>query len=511
MKKLYFLFVLFAGVTASAQLSVSNMQADYAAKKITFTVSWTTAPENNKIWLLADYRKIENNAETGSWSRAPIAAATKTAGVGSASTVSGNTQGFWLNTSGSSSSATVEATLNLPVDVTQFNWCVYGFNAPPHAVWQFDGTYQLHGTKPFTVNGGNLTAEAAVYSGDPPITAFTDATGCPGIWDTPGINQPQGSCTFTQPPLVNTFAAFPANYSASTFVRLMDERDRKNYTVVKMPDGKWWMAQNLNYQGTTQGSYTFDLYWDRYSNRANNTAFTTAGNGKQAIGSFWCPAGVDGAQATVSSANKAGCTLYGALYTYETAMMVDGKWSDELHNNSNFVEPVYSTNTTTGNTNNGGRGATKRGICPPNWHVPTDAEWNNMLNLSGTKGSNFNNGTGWLGANNDAGETGARLKAKCTCPSGNTNCVDDTKNNWRYTSTASNNGTDVYGFRELPSGFRGDGGADYVNRGNVTCNWSSSASNDAFAWSNCFQNVYSQLYRAINTRSYGFSVRCVRD
>jgi uncharacterized protein (TIGR02145 family) len=319
-----------------------------------------------------------------------------------------------------------------------------------------------------------------------------------------GDNQQQGSCTFTQPPVVGTFAAFDPNYSASTFVTLTDERDRNNYTVVKMPDGKWWMAQNLNYQK--------DLVWNRNSNEANGSAFTTTTNGIPAIGSFWCPAGVDGAMATVSSANRAGCAVYGALYTWETVMMVDGKWSDELHNSSNFVEPVYSTNTAAGNTNNGGRGATKRGICPPNWHVPTDDEWGNMLNLSGTKGTDFNNGRdAWLGVNDDAGESGARLKATCTCPFGNTGCVDDTKSDWLYSPFAANEGTDIFGFRVVPANRRWFTGEHYEPRGREAAFWSSSSWSETYAWRRNFSFESSMVRRSECRRGSGQSVRCVVD
>jgi uncharacterized protein (TIGR02145 family) len=363
------------------------------------------------------------------------------------------------------------------------------------------GTPSGTGTYNYTLTATDVNGCSATVSGT--ITVVP-----------PGTNQPQGSCTFTQPDVVNTFTAFPATYSASTFVTLVDERDGNNYTVVKMPDGKWWMAQNLNYQGTTQGSGTFELVWNQNSNQANGTGFTTAGAGTFAIGSFWCPAGVNGAQATVSSANRAGCTLYGALYTYETAMMVDGKWSDETHSSSSFVEPTgeYGTSTTSGNINNNARGATKRGICPPNWHVPTDAEWGNMLNLVSLKGTNFNNGSeAMLGINNDAGEAGARLKATCTCPSGNSGCVNDTQNNWLYTPNAANQGTDVYGFRAVTTGYRSNNGNYYNERGSGAFIISSSAANTTAAWYRVFMYNSSQVQRWRVGRSNAQAVRCVRD
>jgi uncharacterized protein (TIGR02145 family) len=330
----------------------------------------------------------------------------------------------------------------------------------------------------------------------------------------PGANQQMGSCTFTQPELVGTFANFPATYSASTFVTLQDERDRNNYTVLKMPDGRWWMAQNLNYQGTTEGSGTFELVWNRNSNQANDTGFTSTTNGIPAIGSFWCPAGTDGGTTATSGANRAGCTLYGALYTWETAMMVDGKWSDEWHSSSSFAEPTgaYGASTASGNTNNNASGVTKRGICPPNWHVPTDAEWGDMLTTVSPNNINFNNEYNlWMGANNDPNEAGARLKATCTCPTDNRNCINDTNSNWLYPTNANNRGTDVYGFRVVPAGYRDSNGQRYNQRGYRTFFWCSSAYSDTYAWYRSFSYETSQVWRPASYRAYGLSVRCMQD
>jgi uncharacterized protein (TIGR02145 family) len=604
MKKLYFYVLLlplwgFGGLFgnfAFGQVSVELMGKTNTV--VSFTVSWRAkAPYNNKIWVLAQYSAAGIAEER--------ALVTEVSAIGAtASTVTGH-RGFWLETSGVNGSATVTATLSLADGVENFNWCVYAFDYPPNAVLQSDGTYQLRGSPPFTVNGDKLADGVKTFGAGTCITAITDATdnpegivlatawysgggasqtvtvgdaitpitfvttcttcttsvtssglpdGISGTWSSPyytvsgipvltgtynytltvedgnscsntsvigtikvealpGTNQDQGSCTFTQPPVVSTFALFPATYSASTFVTLTDERDRNNYTVVLMPDGKWWMAQNLNYQGTTQGSYTFSLIWNQYSNQVDGSAFTSTTNGIPAIGSFWCPAGTDGATTTASSANRAGCTLYGALYTYEAAMMVDGKWSDETHSNSNFVEPTeqYGTSTTSGNTNNNARGVAKRGICPPNWHVPTDAEWGNMFNKVTLNKTNFNSGTGFLGTNNNAGEAGALLKSKCTCSSGNSGCVDDTQNNWFYPTDLANVGTDAYGFRALPTGYRYHDGSSIWRRGLFTMFWTSSASSSNNAWRRYVYYHNSTVFRDMYPRSYGWSVRCVMN
>jgi uncharacterized protein (TIGR02145 family) len=596
MKKRYFnLLILplwgFGGLFgdfAFAQVSVELMGKTNTV--VSFTVSWGRKTPYDKIWVLAQYSASGMGAED----RALVTDVSATGAT--ASTVTGH-RGFWLEIAGDNGSATVTATLKLADGVEHFNWCVYAFDYPPNAVLQSDGTYQLRGSPPFTINdnitvhsntfgpgtcitsiidltgnpagivpapptiawssGGNASQDVLIGNAISPITFTTTGAigvtpadlpdGVSGTWSSPdyivsgtpsstgtynytltatdvngcnatesgtitvlppGANQPEGSCTFTQPELIGTFAHFPATYSASTFVTLQDERDRNNYTVVKMPDNKWWMAQNLNYQGTTEGSGTFELVWNQNSNQANGQPFTTIGAATLAIGSFWCPAG-NGSNVATSSANRAGCTLYGALYSWETAMMVDGKWSDEAHSNSDFAEPGYSTAQNAGNSNNGAQGGT-RGICPPNWHVPTDAELGDMLNKVSLNGSDFNNGYGvWLGVYND-GEAGARLKAKCTCPSSNALCMTDAINAWRYIATVAI-GTDVYGFRVVPAGRRQNNGASFSERGYFVSFWSSSAYSGSHAFGRRFDYAYSQVLRNIYERSWGHSVRCVRD
>jgi uncharacterized protein (TIGR02145 family) len=303
--------------------------------------------------------------------------------------------------------------------------------------------------------------------------------------------QNQGSCTFTQPPVAGTFAGFPANYSAGTFVTLEDERDGNNYTVVKMPDGKWWMAQNLNYQK--------GLTWQANASEPS----TVTGQNAALIGHFWCPGG-DGSSITTST--LASCNVWGALYSWETAMMVDGKWSDDSRTSTAWADVSTSSNTATGNTNNGGKGAGSHGICPANWHVPTDAEWGDVLNEMETGTKEHNTGTGWLGA-----EAGTRGKSDCTCASGITgsSCVDDVKDNWYY--DASNTGNDYYGFHVLPAGARHHSGSGFYNRGYSAYFASSSAYNSLSVWRRYFDYYYATVARGNGNRSYGFSVRCVRD
>jgi uncharacterized protein (TIGR02145 family) len=561
MKKLYYfllLLPLWGSGGLSAQVSVELTGKTYTMPpQVSFTVSWgSKAPYNNKIWMLAQYTKVSASG-IGAEDRALVTEVSATGAT--ASTVTGH-RGFWLETSGSNSSATVTATLKLADGVENFNWCVYAFDYPPNAVSQPDGTYQLRGSLPFTING-NISVPTNTFGPGTCIMSFTDATNNPegivpdpptiawasggeafqsvlignavipitfvtagatsvttsglsndvsGTWASPdytvsgtpsatgtiaytlttahpngctatisgtitvvppGANQQMGSCTFTQPDVVNTFTAFPATYSASTFVTLVDERDGNNYTVVKMPDGKWWMAQNLNYQK--------DLTWQTDAAQPS----TTTGQNTALIGHFWCPGATGATTSTLAS-----CDVWGALYSFETAMMVDGKWSDDSRTDATWEEVSYSNNTTSGNTNNGGKGAGRHGICPAKWHVPTDAEWGNLLNAmeTSTSAKNHNSGTEGRGA-----VASSRIKSKCAWTSGN--------------------GTDTYGFRAMPAGFRQTELGSFAGYGGNSMVWSASAANSTSAWRRDINNVNEGSWRAITNRARGYSVRCIQN
>jgi uncharacterized protein (TIGR02145 family) len=198
--------------------------------------------------------------------------------------------------------------------------------------------------------------------------------------------------------------------------------------------------------------------------------------------------------------------LWGALYTWEAAMMVDGQYSDESQN-IGWVGPIsYCTYTTDAYscTQNAGRGATKRGICPGGWHVPTDAEWALMLNQVETGEKNHEASTNWLGT-----YAGMQLKSQQTCPTNNSSCVSNDKANWAYTTTAPS-GRDSWGFNALPAGGRSYSGV-FDNRGQRVYLWSSTPVSSSHAWDRVLYYSQSGVRRTSNRRAEGFTVRCLRD
>jgi uncharacterized protein (TIGR02145 family) len=168
-----------------------------------------------------------------------------------------------------------------------------------------------------------------------------------------------------------------ASGATATFT---DPRDGKQYKTVVMPDGRTWFAQNLN--------YTKDLTFNMYANQANGKLYLLPANGVPAIGSYWCP----GMNGSTYSGDQNTWNNYGALYTWETVMMVDGKYADETKtssawDNSWLAGNYYNSGSPAENPNadkNNARGGTNvkgggRGICPAGWHIPTYREWAVML------------------------------------------------------------------------------------------------------------------------------------
>jgi uncharacterized protein (TIGR02145 family) len=193
-------------------------------------------------------------------------------------------------------------------------------------------------------------------------------------------------------------------------------------------------------------------------------------------------------------------------------MMVDGKWSNDSRNNTDWgSNPPASTNTTSANTNNGNRGTGStdgHGICPPNWHVPTDGEWGDLLNAMDNSKVHNTGGTAWIGGN-----AGTNAKSKCNCSSASyctTDSGEGAVTSW-YGGSDSKPGSDKYGLRVLPSGLRGYDGSTFYYRGTVAYFWSSSAYDGTNAWYREFSYNNADVARYYSHRSYGFSVRCMKD
>jgi uncharacterized protein (TIGR02145 family) len=315
----------------------------------------------------------------------------------------------------------------------------------------------------------------------------------------------QPSNEFTLTVFACSFTAGTATGATATFT---DARDGKQYKTVVMPDGRTWFAQNLN--------YTKDLTFNAYAREANGKMFTTMDNGTLAIGSYWCP----GASGSTYSGDQNACNIYGALYTWETAMMVDGKYADESKTSrawdESWVSPYYYTSGSIGTApnadRNNARGGTTvkgggRGICPMGWHIPTIREWAIMLDsVEGDGNMNLFSNSGVMLSDEWRGtDAGLKLKSAKTLASG---APDAGAGSW--VKSACCDGQDTYGFDVLPSGHRDRGSTTFQSRGTFAAIWGSSASTPltrsgftVVAWLSSAQVV-------VWGGDRGFPVRCLR-
>ena len=133
-----------------------------------------------------------------------------------------------------------------------------------------------------------------------------------------------------------------------------------------------------------------------------------------------------------------------------------------------------------------------QGICPTGWHVPSDAEWTLLTDYVSSQGQ--------YACGDDIRNI---AKALASTTSWNY-CSDDPCN--VGTDIASNNAT---GFSALPAGHYG---GSYYGFGEAACFWSATAgkaSNSAYYNDITYQTAYPCIL--YNSRSYGYSVRCLRN
>jgi|GEM_PF-2236667 len=192
-----------------------------------------------------------------------------------------------------------------------------------------------------------------------------------------------------------------------------DPRDNKIYGTVQIGT-QCWMKQNLNIGSRISGS----------TGQSNNGVIEK-----------YC-----------YNNSESNCTTYGGLY----------QWNEMMQ---------YST--TPG----------VQGICPPGWHIPTDAEWTTL--------------TTYLGGESVAG---GKMKEAGTA-------------HWSSPNTGASNSS---GFTAFPGGRRNTDGSFY-NLSYVGNFWSSSVSVASYAWSQILGYNDAVVIRGGSNKSYGFSVRCLKD
>jgi uncharacterized protein (TIGR02145 family) len=156
------------------------------------------------------------------------------------------------------------------------------------------------------------------------------------------------------------------------------------------------------------------------------------------------------------------------------AGLATGAWVN--YNNNAGNDPLY------GKLYNWYAVSDARGICPTGWHVPTFAEWTELLDHAG-------------------GETiaGGPLKSVLTEP--------DPHPRWDSPNTGA---TDEYYFRAVPNGYRSDF-SDFLALGGYAFFWTATewdANNARYHYFR-FNDVFTDRQNGL--KKYGMAVRCVKD
>jgi uncharacterized protein (TIGR02145 family) len=201
---------------------------------------------------------------------------------------------------------------------------------------------------------------------------------------------------------------------------LIDIRDGQSYSTVQIGT-QCWMAENLNIGIMINGS-----------NGQNN-------NGTIEKYCYYY--------------NTSNCDTYGGLYQWDEMMQ-------------------YVTTEGT------------QGICPADWHIPSDDEWKTLEMYLGMSASDANN-TGYRGT-----DEGEKMK---------------------YTSGWDNNGngTNSSGFKALPGGFCVT--RRFIFLGGYGDWWSSSEQSGSDGWYRRLSYNSDQVRRYDDSKGDGFSVRCLKD
>jgi len=162
----------------------------------------------------------------------------------------------------------------------------------------------------------------------------------------------------------------------------------------------------------------------------------------------------EGGVQTLSDGDTWTCDTYGRLYNWSTAMALDANC-----NSTTCASRI---------------GTPHRGICPPGWHIPSNAEWQKLVDAVG----------GYEVA-------GRYLKSK---------------EGWKNNS----NGLNSYGFSALPSGV-GSTNGNFLDAGYFARWWSSTEydANNAYERYVRYEGEYSNY--ASNDKTDLYSVRCLKD
>jgi uncharacterized protein (TIGR02145 family) len=131
-----------------------------------------------------------------------------------------------------------------------------------------------------------------------------------------------------------------------------------------------------------------------------------------------------------------------------------------------------------------------RGLCPINWHVPSDDEWKTLELFLGLPEKDYEK----YGSRGEKQNVGGKMKSA----------------NMVYWKHKFNGETNESGFSGLPGGIRNT--KRFFDQGIAGFWWTSTKRTPSsdFSWYRSLDS-FKRPYRDINPNNHGFSVRCIKD
>ncbi len=145
---------------------------------------------------------------------------------------------------------------------------------------------------------------------------------------------------------------------------------------------------------------------------------------------------------------------YGRLYNWASIMNIDQSY------NTTSYTVIYP----------------HQGLCPDNWYVPGESDWQTLVDNFGGDGT-----------------AGGKLKEAGTI-------------HWNAPNVGATNAS---GFNALPAGYMHSGGVDFYNLGNGTMFWTSTESYNEGAFNRALGNDIESVYGQSDKKLYSFSLRCI--
>jgi uncharacterized protein (TIGR02145 family) len=209
-----------------------------------------------------------------------------------------------------------------------------------------------------------------------------------------------------------------------------------------------------------------------------NVGTRIAQGSSQGLGDKWCYNDIE-----------ANCTTYGGLYQYTTAVQIP---------NTYLTSKFDTLASWMGCDPCGASG--RQGICPAGYHIPTDLEWsryeycveNTIAPTGSTPLATFQTGNNFRGTNTAGIGSADKMKATAS-------------------DTPVWNGTNSSGFSAVPAGYYSCLDLAAHNIDTYASFWVATEYNATQARYRGLDDVDHRVYRGKVVKTYGYSVRCLKN